>query len=288
MMAHVAEAGEASGRVLFWVEEGEAQIEPAAHAAVRFASSFNAEIETVVINHDALMRAGALKSSTLVAHPHAPPRAEKGLDRVEAVQSLLTLRHRRTVEHAARRHGVLCRHSQTVGEPIDRLAEFCLVRGPWNIVVLSPPASEATEQQVGAIFANVSGATGIVIAPKRIENPEGEIVVVIEDAERLSAMLRVAGRLKGLCGRVRMLLAVDRREDLAELEAAVRIMTTNHAGLEVVPMGPMLGVAGALDDTLRQMRPGFVIACFGGTLLPTARALTRTVSMAAAPFLLVR
>ena len=135
-----------------------------------------------------------------------------------------------TVEHAARRHGVLCRHSQTVGEPIDRLAEFCLVRGPWNIVVLSPPASEATEQQVGAIFANVSGATGIVIAPKRIENPEGEIVVVIEDAERLSAMLRVAGRLKGLCGRVRMLLAVDRREDLAELEAALAIDSLQGPG----------------------------------------------------------
>lgn len=290
-MAHVAEASELSGRVLLWIDAGQRAIDVAAVAASRFAQAFHAEIETVSFNADTLARAGALPVSVIARTltPTTPAdETGQGLGRVDAAQGLADARQMRSIELAARRHGVPVLHTNVEGEGIDRLAELCLSRGPWNVVVLSGTASEATAAEAGAIFANVSGATGIVIVPRRIAYAEGPIAVVVEDGDRLPAMLRAASRLKGLCGRVHLILAADTRRELQDLEAHVRLMTANHHGLVIEPPEPLLGVAGALDEKLRALKTSFVIACFGGTLLPTPRAFARTITTAAAPFLLVR
>lgn len=288
MMAHVAEASEASGRVLLLMEEGTAAVTTAARAASRFAAAFNAEIETIGINQDFAERAGALNASMLVGAETARSPGDKGLARVANVQSLLSLRQKRLVEEAAWHHGVVCRHTALEGDAIDRLSEVCVSRGPWNIVVLSAPASASTASKVGSVFANVGGATGIVTVPSKCDAPDGPLVVVAEDGERFPAMLRAAGRLKSLCGRVHVLLAVDNRQSLSDLEAQVRLTTAKHAGLVIEPAEPMLGLEGALDEHLRRLKASFVIARFGGALLPTARACARTISVASAPFLLVR
>lgn len=287
MMAHVAEAAEASGRVLIVIEEGGTAIEAAAGAASRFASAFAAEIETLAINQDFAERAGGIDASALVKSANRR-NDETGLMRVAQVQSFLGLRQQRIVEQASWRYGVTCRHTALEGDPIDRLSEVCASRGPWNIVVLSSPTSAATASTISSILANVGGATGIVTAPSRVGPDDGPIVIVAEDTERLPAKLRAASRLRHLCGRVHLVLAADKRTDLADLEAQVRLMTANHTGLYLEPAEPMLGLEGALDDQLRRLKPSFVIARFSGTLLPTPRSLVRTITVAAAPFLLVR
>ncbi|MEQ1718684.1 MAG: hypothetical protein ABL907_22315 [Hyphomicrobium sp.] len=287
MMAHVAEASEQSGRVLLWVEPGQSEIDIAAECASRFAHAFNAEIETISFNADSLLRARMLPEKAL-AHVGSPDGVTAGVERSHVVQSLIGTRQMRTIERAARRQGVPLLHTDVEGEALDRLAELCLSRGPWNVVVLTKTACEETATHISDIFANVSGATGIVAVPVRASYATGPIAVVVEDAERLPAMLRAASRLKGLCSRVHLIIAADRRSDLNDLEAHVRLVTASHQGLVIEPPEPALGVAGALDETLRALKTSFVIACFGGTLLPSPRALARTMSVAAAPFLLVR
>lgn len=285
MMAHVAEASEASGRVLFVLEPGSGDISVCAQVASQFAASFNAEIETVVVNTDALVRAKMLPVATWCPLRECTPEGEQFSD---GLSSLLQLRQLRAIERAARRQGVRVFHTAVAGELVDQLDGLCLSRGPWNVVVLSHPLCESTGQAASAIFANVSGATGVVAAPARLANETGPIAIVVEDGERLPAMLRAAGRLKGLCGRVHVLVAADRRKEMEELESHVRLMTANHRGLVIEPSTPVLGVAGALDEALRALKTSFIVARLGGTLLPHARALARTVTIARAPVLLVR
>lgn len=285
MMAHVAEASEANGRVLMLIEAGSLDVAVAAETASRFAAAFNAEIETVFVNTDVLERAQSLPVAAIAGHSGT---AGEALERAGALHSLIQARQLREVSDAGRRLGVPVFHTSVAGEAIDQLDGLCLSRGPWNVVVLSRPASEETAHTANAIFANVSGATGIVGVPQRCENPTGPIAIVVEDGERLPAMLRAASRLKGLCGRVHVILAADRRKELQDLETHVRLVTSNHQGLVIEPPQPILGVAGVHDEALRALKTSFVVARLGGALLPTPKALARSIAVARSPFLLVR
>lgn len=285
-MAHVAEASEANGRVLYLLEPGATGTGHSAAAAVRLAAAFNAEIEAVALNADAVDRARHLPVTSL-----ATAGAQVDVDAFERArgQSAIVMdRQIKVLSEAARRAGVSTSQTSVSGDAVDQLDALCLSRGPWNVVVLSAPVSEQTAHITSSIFANVSGATGIVAAAPRCPYPEGPIAIVAEDTERLPAMLRAAGRLKGLCGRVHLLLASDRRKDLEDLDTQVRLATGNHKGLVIEPPVPMLGVPGALDDALRALKTSFVIARFAGTLLPNPQVMTRTIAVASAPFLLVR
>lgn len=286
MMAHVAEASESNGRVLLLLEHGGHERVHAAETASRFAAAFNAEIEAVAMNTDAIARAKAVPVAAIAAGPAAA--AAELLDRAGVHHEILHDRQLRTVGAAARRFGVPWFHTAVSGGVIDQLDVLCLSRGPWNVVVLSAPVSEETAVMASDIFANVSGATGIVAVPPRCLHPEGPIALVVEDGERLPAMLRAASRLKGLCGRVHLLLAADTRKDMDELEAHVRLMTANHHGLLIERPTPLMGVPGALDEALRGLKTSFVVARFAGALLPTGQSMARTVTLSGAPFLLVR
>jgi hypothetical protein len=285
-MAHVAEASEANGRVLYLLETGACESAHSAGAAVRLAAAFNAEIEAVALNADAVARARLLPVTSL-ASTGGPPDVD-ALERAEAQSRIMIARQMKILTEAARRAGVPSSQTSVSGDAVDQIDALCLARGPWNVVVLSGPVCEQTARIANSIFASVSGATGIVTAAPRCPHPDGPIAIVAEDADRLPAMLRAAGRLKGLCGRVHLLLAADRRKDLNDLDTHVRLATGNHKGLVIEPPFPMLGIAGALDDTLRNLKPSFVIARFAGSLLPSPQVLARTVAVASAPFLLVR
>jgi hypothetical protein len=285
-MAHVAEASEGNGRVLYLLEPGGADTAHSAAAAVRLAAAFNAEIEAVALNADAIERARLLPVTTLAAAGAQVP--VEALDRALTQSRIMLDRQMKVLSEAARRASVACSRTAVNGETVDQLDALCLSRGPWNVVVLSSPVSEQTARVTSSIFANVSGATGIVAAAPRCPYPDGPIAIVVEDAERLPAMLRAAGRLKGLCGRVHLLLACDRRKDLDDLDTHVRLATGSHKGLVIEPPLPMLGVPGALDDALRALKTSFVIARFAGSLLPSPQVMARTVAVSSAPFLLVR
>lgn len=286
-MAHVAEASESNGRVLFLMDTGAGDARQAASTAARFASSFNAEIEAVSFNSDAVGRARQLPVAC-VKTAGADAGTVDLLERAQVHQDILTSRQLKAIADAAQRIGVPHFHTAVTGDPIDQIDGLCLSRGPWNVIVLAAPASEQTADAVSTIFANVSGATGIVAVPVRCPHETGPIAIVVEDAERLPAMLRAAGRLKGLCSRVHMIVAADTRRELEALDTHVRLTTANHKGLVIEAPSPLLGVAGALDDTLRALKTSFIVARFGGVLLPNPQAMARTMAVASAPFLLVR
>jgi hypothetical protein len=284
-MAHVAQASEGSGRVLLWLEPDRALGREAIGSAVKLAGAFGSEIETLIVDDGELSRAAALPVTRLAGglRPdmmdiHA---ASLGLQR-------LGERQRGEVERQSEAAGVPCHHTITAGDAIDQLTGLCLMSGPWNVIALAGEPGETTSSTIAAIFANVSGATGIVLCGRQRRNPSGPVVVVAEDAARLPSMLRAAGHLSPAGAPISIMLASDTTYDLRELEAHARIAAGSRGDVVFERTSPSFALEGTFDDRLRGLSAGFVVARFGGSLLPPGRALARTIALAGAPFLLVR
>ena len=287
MMAHVAEASEESGRVLFWLDPN-VLAEPAAiDGASRLAAAFKSEIETLVVNDGAIPRALALPVSRAVDSTSGNGNQLNSQD-TGRILNLIGERQRRDIESYAAKFGVPCHHTITVGEAIDQLTGLCLMSGPWNVIALAHAPTQATAATISAIMANVSGATAVVVAGRAPLRSSGPVVVVAEDCERLPSMLRAAMRLKQPGRAVHLFLAADTFANLRELEAQTRILTGGRNDLVFETSDPTFALEGTFDERLRSLAPSYVIARFGGNLLPSAKALPRTISLAGAPFLLVR
>ena len=116
---------------------------------------------------------------------------------------------------------------------------------------------------------------------------EGPVVVVAEDLERLPSMIRAAARLTR-CSAVFSLFAANTRVELNDLEAHARLAIPAPTDVVFESTEPSFGAEEVYDDKLRKLGPSFVVCRFGGTVLPTGRALSRTIARTGAPFLLVR
>ncbi len=287
MIAHVAEASEASGRVLLWLDPDAISMPQTFDASVRIAAAYAADLETVVIDGPAAAEVGDIPTAfvSLLGKPQSPSEKSGALSNARAH---MADRQRREVGALAARVQVAISHASAGGDAIDRLSEMCVERGPWNIVAVSRPPSAELPGILSAILANVSGATGVVVAGRRVASLGPDVAVVVEDTERMPSMLRAAERLLTDRGRIHVMIAAETAAVYDEIDGHARLVTAGlrdcvfHAG------GPDYGVPGALDETLFRLRPSFVIARFGGTLLGDARALMRLLAISAGPFLLVR
>lgn len=287
MIAHVAEASEASGRVLLWLEPGAVSMPQTFDASVHIAKAYAAALETVVIDGPAPCAVDGIPS----AHVSLLGKLTKpslNLAAMPDARSLLAERQRREVGTRAADANVVISHASAGGDAIDRLAEMCLQRGPWNIVAVSRPPSAELPAILSSILANVSGATGVVVAGRRAAALSADVAVVVEDGERMPSMLRAAERLVKPGGRIHVMIAAETAAAYAELDHQVRLVAVALPNCVLHPGGPDFGVTGSWDEALFRLRAGFVIARFGGTLLGDNRALTRLLTLSPAPFLLVR
>ena len=280
MIAHVAEASEASGRVVVWIDPLSPVSPLALETAARVASAFGSEIETVVIDAADLTRIREV--------PHR--RVGRGLvvDAPADAAGLLGERQRRLAERWANAASVPIRHSVRNGHAIDRLAEMCASNGPWNIITLSSVPTSGLGPVISDILANISGATGVIVTGRKSRKQSGRVAIVAEDAERLPSMLRAAERLRSSHSPIHVLIAAETKPAYAELDAQARLLVGNRPDVIFETTGPSRGVDGALDECLVRTAAGFVIARFGGLLLSGDTALSRLLNIGTAPFLLVR
>jgi hypothetical protein len=285
VIAHVAEASELSGRVVLWLDP-EADY-PAARleAPVKLAAAYGAEIETIVIA-DASSELTDDVPFRLVEASGRPARRDfTAYDRRFA---LLVERCRRAVEHVGAAHGVRVRHSVATGDAIDRISEMCVERGPWNIVALARMPVAGSDSVIGTLLANVSGATGFLLCGQQ-RSKQPRVVVIAEDADRLTSMLRAAERLSGPRGPVHVVIGADTANGYAEIEAQARLIAADfHVPVVFEDMGPTYGVPEALTEFVARLKPSLIVAVFGGSAIADGRELSRTSIAASAPILLVR
>lgn len=287
MIAHVAEASEASGRVLLWLEPDSIAMPQTANAAITVATAYAADVETLILEAPSVCDVGDVPVAhrSLLGKPmpsHAP------LHDTPDRRGYLASCQLRDVSAIAERAQIRISHTTARGDAIDRLADLCMARGPWNIVAVSRPPSPELPQVISAILANVSGATGVVVAGRAGAPLGPDVAVVLEDADRMPSMLRAAERLVGPSGRIQVMIATETNAAHSEVDGQARLLTADDGRYVHHRAGPSFGVTGALDAELFRMKPSFVIARFGGALLGQARALNRLLSLTPAPMLLVR
>ncbi len=285
MTAHVAEVSEGSGRVLLWLDPEILAAPQAIEVSVRLAAAYHSELETVDVTPPHVVITEGVPTRSLAVS--AAPAAVVRLDDDEARNRLIH-RQRRTVDEFSTAFEVPVAHSTATGDAIDRLAEMCTSRGPWNVVALSRAHSSNTATLISDIFANVSGATGVLIGSRRTRGWMGRVAVVAEDDERLPSMLRAAERIAGSVGSTHLIVAAPTQAAHHELESLARLLPEGRGRLKFAPSRPTFGVGGALDDALISSAPDLVIARFGGTLLTDGAALSRALALTGAAFLLVR
>lgn len=284
MTAHVAEVAEQRGRVVLWLD-GDTVCKPRGlGAAVRLAAAYGAEVETVfVARDDAVAEEGVPFRAVDAGVPQRPALANSATR-----SEFLFRRLRRDVESSGRAHGVAVRHAVASGEPVDRIAEMCLARGPWNIVALTRLSAFGGYAALNALLANVAGATGFLLCAGSPSREEGPIVVFTEDAERLPSMLRAAERLVAAGARIHLFIAAETRAQHADLDAHARLLSAECYNVVFEPSAPTLGVAATLFEAAARLRPSLIISPFGGASISDGRELARLTVVADAPVLIVR
>ncbi len=296
MIAHVAEASELSGRVVLWLDP-ETRYAPALlEAPVRLAAAYGAEIETVVVSvtGDADHETDDYGGASAGERPPIRRLGRAGDGHLSEASgqghafALLTDRCRRAVEEAGALHRVNVRHMLAHGDAVDRISEMCLARGPWNIVALARTPGFAANSLIGTLLANVSGATGFLLCGEQAALASSRVVVIVEDADRLPSMLRAAERLSPPNGTVHIVVAADTAIEYGDLEAQARLLTSDATAIAFEQPGPTFGVPGALTELIARLKPGLIVARFGGSAFTDGRELARASVATRAPILLVR
>lgn len=287
MTAHVAEASERSGRVLLWIDPAEHAALHGLEAAVRLAEAYASAVETVVVMPEWLDPTVPVPSGRVAARKTRAPFLPDGTP--GKLLDMLAARHRRTVEAMAERRAVAVEHTSATGDAIDCIAELCMKQGPWNVIALSRAVTVDSPHLLSTLLANVSGATGILVVGRKLDTRRADrVVVVVEDAERLPSMLRAADRLAGPDGSLIVVLGLETPSDHANLEAHVRLLTAHLPNVQILDTGPTYAVGGVIAERIRRLKPGLVIARFGGIAFHDGRELARATAVAHCPFLLVR
>jgi hypothetical protein len=161
--------------------------------------------------------------------------------------------------------------------------------GPWNVVVLAEPYSASSLAQLGDLFERVTGMTGVVTVGPRASNTTGPVVAVVEDVERLTGMVRTAERLARSSGRaIAVALCAANRAAQAQLEREVAGALAGRQDVDVMRLGQPGGGTAVAAEALRQLGASFVVAEYGGVVVPGGGDLKPLVTALTCPLLIVR
>lgn len=288
MIAHVAEASEQRGRVVLWLDAETLCRPQDLDAAVRLASAYGAEVETIFISPDAVIVEEGVPARS-VAHVVSGDAPEEAANDQAIMRSeLLWRRLKRAAEIAGRTHGVAVHHALAQGNPIDRIAEMCLARGPWNIVAFTGLPAFGGHIVMNELMANVGGATGFLLCSGGKVHAEGPILIFAEDAERLPAMLRAGERLSSGDSKIHLVIAAETRPLFDDLDAHARLLADETYNVTFDPSAPTLGVPATLIEAAARLRPSLIIAPFAGAAIVNGRELARLAVATQAPILVVR
>jgi nucleotide-binding universal stress UspA family protein len=286
VIAHVAEAGEGSGRVVLQLGP---HVSPLAlRAAVQVARSFRSEIEGLYAEDGKLMN--------LAAFPFAREITLSGTVKGPFDTVLLQRRQHRTAAAVLRRaaaaaHEAGIRFISTLrnDDAASALAKACAERGPWNMVALGEPLAGHDRVRLRELFSSVWGTTGFVVVGPRAKRVAGPVVAVVEDIERFSPLLRTAEQIAGSAAApVEMLLAAQGPGHAVDMEAQARLIL-NTEGRDYVTIVTLADSSAArIGETLRALGAGFVIAHYDGLAVPSEGEDTLLSENLEGPLLLVR
>lgn len=287
MIAHVAQAGERAGRVVLQVSSPQPHA-LALLAAVRVAQAFQSELESVFVEDSQLFDCAAyafVKETSLSGRQETPLSAEHVQTSLHAAAQGV----RRQLERLARSAQVPLTARVVRDDPVKAVSTACSESGPWNVVALTEPITAAHGPLLRQLFEAIDGTTGLVLIGPRARRVTGPALVVVEDTQRLSDMVRAAERLSALdeAPVVVLLVAPDIRL-LANMDAAARLALLDRERIRIEHAIVGRGMAGVAAEALRRQGAGFVVCQFGGAVVPAEDDLGPLAAALECPLLLVR
>ena len=286
-MIHVAEAGESKGRVVLELCSGEAN-PIAIEAAIWIARAFQSEIESLFVENEQLLHLASYPFAREISLSGRSSRTLTPLD-IERHFRFASASFHSEIERRARAMEVPFRARVVRAEPISALAAACAENGPWNLVAIADPFTSPVCPSVKRLFEMVADTTGLLIVGPRARRLNGPIVVGLEEAEHLPAMLAAAQRLAAVDGKeIDVILMADDEHRLAELEPSVRLVLAGRDEARIVGSEIARGSLAVIAERLRRLQPGLVLGRFGGLLVPSEGDLRPLASVLECPLLLVR
>jgi hypothetical protein len=286
MIAHVAEAGEGSGRVVLQIGPRLSPI--ALDAALQLARSFRSEIEALYTDDGMLL--------DLAAHSFAREISISGS--VKGPIDTVTLQRRqhrtaaatvRRTESAAREAGIRITSSVHQQDAARALADACAARGPWNMVALGEPLANHDRVKLREMFSSVWGTTGFVLTGPNAKRITGPVVAIVEDIERFAPLLRTAEHLAAAAACATEVLMVGHSaEHVIEMETQARLMLSDDAFNNLPITSVSHASPAAIGNALRSLGAGFVIAAYDGIAVPSEGEETLLAENLEGPLLLVR
>ena len=287
MIMHVAEAGEQRGRVVLHITSGHPN-PVALEAAVRIAQAFHSEIESLFVEDLQLYDMASYPFAREISLTGSRSRA---LSR-DAIERDLRLASRalcRRVEALAHEAKVPLRTRVVRDDPVQALAKACAEDGPWNVVALADVLAPGQGTRLSELFANVAGYTGLMLVGPKARRTRGPVVAVIESLDHLPPMLRAAERMASVTGGVVMaMLLSDNAHDAQYLEEQTRLALGDQAKVLLLRCQIDQGAPAALAEAIRRLHGGFLIAHFGGILVPAHGDLRDLVAALECPLFLMR
>jgi hypothetical protein len=296
MIAHVAAAGEGRGRVLLWFGCASQASRSAIDAAVLLARAYQSEIESLFVEDTQFF--------DLAEYPFA--RTISGVQGWEALprEGLEhTFRYvgaalQRQVADVASKAEIPYRSRVVRDDPLHAVATACAENGPWNVVTLAEAFEAGDERRLENIFIGVPGTTGVVVsgrlarerARRRPESVQpGPVVALIEEFARLGPMMKAAERLAlATGGGIRLVLVSDRLDELDSMEGHARLLFGEGVLPAVQSVLAPHGDSVPVAEAVRQYEASFVLAQYGGQVVPVGSSLRALTSAIACPIFLVR
>lgn len=287
MILHVAEAGEQRGRVVLQLSSHEPNAF-ALQAALRIAQAFRSEIESLFVEDYQLAELAGFSFAREVSLCGRRTRTltpdSMAREMYLAAQAVV-----RRVEGLARAADVPCRRTIVRDEPIRALASACAEHGPWNVIAFGDAFNPANREALRQVFEQVTGTTGLVLVGPGAKRTDGPIVAAVEDMGRLEPMLRSAQRLLREEGEeVTLLLIADDAYKGQWMEDQARLALGDTPGVSFVGAFDGHGSGAVIAELLRRLGAGFVIAQFGGILVPEDGDLRHLASGLECPMFLMR
>lgn len=291
MIAHVAAAGERSGRVVLWLGGTSSASRFAIEAAMLLAQAFQAEVESLYVEDRQLFDLADFPFARAIGVSGGSWRPMPAAALEREMRFLAAALHRQVAEAGAT-SGVAC-HSRVVrDEPLRALARACAENGPWNLVIVGEPIAPSDGVRLSELFEKVRDTTGAVVTGPLAGRTRGPVVAVVEEFERLGPMLKAAQRLSAaIAGEVRLCIVGDRRDELAWMEGEARLLCADAESGEIAAFESVLAAnddPAPLAEVLRRHKPGFALAQYGGRLIAPDASLRPLTQALECPLLLVR
>jgi hypothetical protein len=286
MSAHVAQVGEARGRVVLQLCSGNPS-SLAIEAAIRVAQAFRSELESLFVEDQQLFELAGFPFARAIS-PIGGHSRSISADEIEREMKLACAALQRRIEVMARAADVPVHRRVVRDEPLKALAEACADCGPWNVVALAEPFASGDCHSLHRLFAAVSDMTGVVVVGPKGQRTVGPVIVAVENIDRLSGMMRAAERLSTVThGDTIVLVVAEGEEHLHWMEGQARLLL-GEGGVRMVLAQHAHGVSAVVAEALRRLKAGFVICQFGGLVVPREGDLKPLAAALECPLFMVR